>query len=210
MTTMRAMINKWIVRILLLTGPVTWSQQVLDLDAFLGYVKAYHPYLKQADIKLSESQVKLLKSRGAFDPKFGFDQKTKTFKGTSYYDKQNASISIPTYFGLAIQAGVQQTEGDFLNPENQLSGDRLYGVGASLQLGRGLLANPRQTALKQAKLFTQQAREKNALMRQWLTWIGLRPIEYLRFMINLLPMPLFDLKALRKECLRVIWQSLIQ
>jgi len=163
MTTMRAMINKWIVRILLLTGPVTWSQQVLDLDAFLGYVKAYHPYLKQADIKLSESQVKLLKSRGAFDPKFGFDQKTKTFKGTSYYDKQNASISIPTYFGLAIQAGVQQAEGDFLNPENQLSGDRLYGVGAFLQLGRGLLANPRQTALKQAKLFTQQAREKNAL-----------------------------------------------
>lgn len=146
-----------------LCSTLSWSQEALDLDTFLGYVKGYHPYLKQAEIKLSESQAKLLKSRGAFDPKLAFDQKSKTFKGTSYYNKQNARLTIPTYFGVSLAAGVQQAEGSFLNPENQITGDRLYGVGASLELGRGLLANPRQTALKQAKLFTQQAREENAL-----------------------------------------------
>ena len=135
----------------------------LSLEAFLGYVKSYHPFVKQAQLRLSESEAKLLKQRGAFDPKLTFDQKQKNFKGTTYYDQQEARIQVPTYYGLSLDAGVQEAAGVFLNPENQVSGDRLYSLGASVELGRGLLSNPRQTALKQAKLFTEQAQEENIL-----------------------------------------------
>lgn len=140
-----------------------WSQEPLTMETYLSYVKKHHPFVKQAQLKLTESEAKLLKQRGAFDPKLSFDQKQKTFNGTTYYKKEEAKLSIPSYYGITLDATMQQAEGNYLNPENTVSGERLLGVGASIELGRGLLSNPRQTALKQAKLFTKQAKEENAL-----------------------------------------------
>ena len=161
---MRSLLYKiLLLGIILLPKQTVLSQEVISLEDFLGYVKGYHPFLKQANLKLSESQAKLLKSRGAFDPKFQLNQKEKTFEALSYYTISETSIDIPTYYGFSIELSSQQAEGTFLNPENSIKNDRLYGIGASVDLGKGLLSNPRQTALKQAKIFTKQAKEENAL-----------------------------------------------
>ena len=48
-------------------------KEELSIDEYLGYIKAFHPLVKQANIALSESEAKLLKSRGAFDPKLSAD-----------------------------------------------------------------------------------------------------------------------------------------
>ena len=152
-----------LLTVLLCTTSVVRGQESMSLEEFLGYVKAFHPLVKQADIKLSESEAKLLKARGAFDPKLAADFNDKTFKGSNYYERLRATFSIPTYYGLTLKGQFSEAEGALLNPENSVSGDQLYGVGASIDLGKGLLANERMTALKQAKRFVDQAKEENAL-----------------------------------------------
>ncbi len=60
---------------------------VLRFDEYLGFVKKFHPIVKQAELVIDESQAKLMKSRGAFDPKLEVDYDRKKFKNTEYYDK---------------------------------------------------------------------------------------------------------------------------
>jgi outer membrane protein TolC len=164
---MRRNLSYLFFSIFLLIGSPTLSAQEtieqLSLTEYLGYVKAFHPFVKQANIALDESEALLMKARGAFDPKFGLDLSEKTFKNATYYDRMNATFEVPTYYGVTVKGGYSEAEGNFLNPENEVIGEGLYSLGAELNLAKGLLANERMTVLKQAKLFTQQAEEDNAL-----------------------------------------------
>ena len=86
---------------------------VLRFDEYLGYVKKFHPIVKQAQLVIDESQAKLMKSRGAFDPKFEVDYDRKKFKGTEYFDKLNSMFKIPTWFGVELKASFEENTGDF-------------------------------------------------------------------------------------------------
>ena len=46
-------------------------------EEYLGYVKKFHPLVKQANLKITEAQAELMKARGAFDPKLeaNYDEK---------------------------------------------------------------------------------------------------------------------------------------
>ena len=59
----------------------------LTLSEFLSYVKNYHPIVRQANLVLNSSEAKLLKARGAFDPKIEVDFDKKLFKEKEYYNK---------------------------------------------------------------------------------------------------------------------------
>ena len=146
-----------------LFSPAGLRAQSLSLDEFMGFVKQYHPFVKQAKIELNLSETKLLKARGAFDPKIEAAFKEKTVKNSPYYERLNAAFTLPTPIGVELKAEISEAEGDLLNPENVVSGNRLYAVGADLDLGKGLWANPRNTALKQARRFVKQAEEENRL-----------------------------------------------
>ena len=71
---------------------------VLRFDEYLGFVKKFHPIVKQAELIIDESQAKLMKSRGAFDPKLEIDYDRKKFKNTEYFDQLNGTFKIPTWF----------------------------------------------------------------------------------------------------------------
>ena len=58
------------------------STSIISLSEYLGYIKAFHPIVKQANLIISESEAKLMKSRGAFDPKLEVDYDRKKFKNT--------------------------------------------------------------------------------------------------------------------------------
>lgn len=131
---------------------------VLRFDEYLGYVKRYHPIVKQAELVIEESQAKLMKARGSFDPKFEVDYDRKTFKGSEYYDKLNATFKIPTWYGIELKGSFEETDGLFLNPENNLPDNGLYSAGISFSVGEGLWINQRMASLKQAKLFREQAK----------------------------------------------------
>lgn len=130
----------------------------LRFDEYLGYVKKFHPIVKQAELLINESQAKLMKSRGAFDPKIEVDYDRKKFKATEYFDKLNGMFKVPTWFGVELKASFEENTGDFLNPQAFVPEDGLYSAGVSVPLGQGLLINNRMAALKQAKLFREQAK----------------------------------------------------
>jgi len=67
----------FIVSLLLSCSSLMYSQDstsVLSLAEYLGYVKSFHPIVKQANLIINESEAKLLKARGAFDPKLEVEE----------------------------------------------------------------------------------------------------------------------------------------
>lgn len=137
---------------------------VLTLEEYLGYVKKYHPIVKQAQLISTEGEIKLLKSRGAFDPKLEVDYSQKTFEGTEYYDKLNSTFKIPTWYGIEFKGSYEINDGYYLNPESTTPEDGLYSVGVSVSVLKGLLMNDRMAILKTAKLYNLQAEEKQKIV----------------------------------------------
>lgn len=131
---------------------------ILRFDEYLGFVKKFHPIVKQAELVIDESQAKLMKSRGAFDPKIDVDYDKKRLKGSEYWDQLNGTFKVPTWFGVELKASFEENTGDFLNPENFIPEGGLYSAGVSVPLARGLLMNDRMASLKQARLFREQAK----------------------------------------------------
>ncbi len=140
------------------------SSGVISLAEYLGYVKSFHPIVKQANLVISKSEAKLLKARGAFDPKFEVDYDRKKFKGLEYFDKLNSTFKIPTWFGIEFKANFEQNSGVFLNPEADVPEDGLYSAGVSVPLARGLLTNKRMAMLRQSRLFVKKAQAERQLL----------------------------------------------
>jgi outer membrane protein TolC len=148
----------WILTLLLWQNPLqSQEMSTLSLEEYLAYVKKHHPIVKQANLIISESQAKLLKARGAFDPKIEVDYASKEFKGTNYYNQLNSVFKIPTWYGVELKAAIEENSGDYLNPNMYTSDNTLYQIGAELALAKGLLINERMATLKQAKLYRSQA-----------------------------------------------------
>ena len=82
--------------------------------------------MKQANLIINKSEAKLMKARGAFDPKLEVDYDRKKFKNTEYYDRLNASFKIPTWFGVELKGNFEENTGDFLNPQAFIPEDGLY------------------------------------------------------------------------------------
>ncbi|APD08095.1 hypothetical protein UJ101_02597 [Flavobacteriaceae bacterium UJ101] len=154
--------------ILFFLGSILFAQnslsEVLSLSEYLSYVKSNHPVVKQAGLVITESEVKLQKARGAFDPKFELDYDRKKFKETTYYDKLNAMFKIPVWYGIDFKAKYERNDGEYLNPESTLPEDGLYNVGVSISLAKGFLINERMASIKQAKIYQEQAEAERLLM----------------------------------------------
>ncbi|MBD0831850.1 TolC family protein [Aestuariibaculum sediminum] len=140
------------------------SDSIFTLEEYLGYVKQYHPIVKQAQLIATEGEIKLLKARGAFDPKIEVDYNRKKFSGTEYYDKLNAAFKIPTWYGIELKANYENNDGYYLNPESNVPDDGLYSAGVSMSLAKGFLANERMATLKQSKLYKDISLNKQSLV----------------------------------------------
>lgn len=124
----------------------------LSYSEFLGYVKKYHPLLKQAGIEVSKAEASLMASRGGFDPKIEVDYDKKVFKGTDYYSLLNSSFKIPTWYGIEFKAGFDDTSGQYLNPQNRTPEAGLTSLGINVPLGQGLFINQRMADVREGKL----------------------------------------------------------
>jgi outer membrane protein TolC len=136
----------------------------LSLEEYLGYVKKYHPVIKQAELITSTNEAKLLKARGGFDPKIEVDYDRKEFKGKDYYKKLNSTFKIPTWYGIELKGSYENNSGQYLNPEHNTPENGLYNVGISVSLAKNLFINKRMATLKQAKLYTQQGELEQQLL----------------------------------------------
>ncbi len=134
-----------------LFGQTTVSNE-FTYNEFLGQVKKFHPLVKSANLEISMAQANLLKARGSFDPKIEVDFSKKQFKDNQYYSLLNSSFKIPTWYGIEVKAGFDNSEGVYLNPENTMPNQGLTSLGISVPLGQGLFINQRMADLRKAKL----------------------------------------------------------
>lgn len=141
--------------LLLLITFTSFAQQnpnELTYDEFLGYVKKFHPAVKQSNLTLSEAQANLMMARGGFDPKIEVDFNEKQFKNTDYYSILNSSFKIPTWYGIEIKAGFDNSEGVYVNPQNTTPNSGLTSLGITVPVGQGLFINQRMADLRKAKI----------------------------------------------------------
>ena len=140
----------------LLLGFAAFGQEFtakeLTYTEFLGYVKKYHPLVKNANLEINKAQANLMMARGGFDPKIEVDFSKKQFKDKEYYSILNSSFKIPTWYGIEIKAGFDNNEGIYLNPENTVPNQGLTSLGISVPLGQGLFINQRMADVRKAKL----------------------------------------------------------
>lgn len=129
-----------------------FSAKELTYTEFLGYVKKYHPLVKNANLEINKAQANLMMARGGFDPKIEVDFSKKQFKDKEYYSILNSSFKIPTWYGIEIKAGFDNNEGIYLNPENTVPNQGLTSLGISVPLGQGLFINQRMADVRKAKM----------------------------------------------------------
>lgn len=148
--------NTRIIYIFLLVVNSLFAQkenlQEFTYNEYLGYVKKYHPLVKQANLKLNEAQALLMQARGAFDPKLEAEYNEKQYQDKNYYSIFNGSFKIPTWYGIEIKAAFDNNEGIYVNPQNTLPNAGLTSLGISVPIGQGLFINQRMADLKNAKL----------------------------------------------------------
>jgi outer membrane protein TolC len=121
-------------------------------NEFLGYIKKYHPLVKNANLEVSKAQANLMMARGGFDPKIEVDFSQKEFKDKQYYSILNSSFKIPTWYGIELKAGFDNNEGVYLNPENTTPNQGLTSFGISVPIGQGLFINQRMADVRKAKI----------------------------------------------------------
>ena len=140
-----------------------FASKELTYTEFLGYVKKYHPLVKNANLEINKAQANLMMARGGFDPKIEVDFSKKQFKDKEYYSILNSSFKIPTWYGIEIKAGFDNNEGIYLNPENTVPNQGLTSLGISVPLGQGLFINQRMADVRKAKIQMQLSQSERKL-----------------------------------------------
>ncbi len=134
---------------------------ILKKDELLGIVKTYHPVVKQAALQVDKAAAGVLAARGAFDLKLSAGADRKTLDDKLYYSYFNTSLTIPTWYGVDIKAGVEEVVGDRVSPEATL-GKTSY-AGIRLQ-PTSLVFDKRRAVLRQAQNFREMSEAERRLV----------------------------------------------
>ncbi|MEL7020134.1 MAG: TolC family protein [Bacteroidota bacterium] len=159
----------WFALLLLLLGSraALWAQvgiQTLTYEAYVSNIYQYHPVAKQAELPLRVAKSVALAARGQLDPLLRADWNEKGFDDKLYYRRYQANLRIPTTLGIDVVGGYENTTGVFLNPENNTDEYGLWSLGVEVNLLQGLITNERRTALQQAAIFQNMARNERQLI----------------------------------------------
>lgn len=128
------------------------SGEVLTFEAFIGIVRDNHPMVRSAGLVVGMAEARVTEARGAFDPKLEAAAEEKTFGNNVYYQHRSGLFRIPTWYGVEVQAGFENNDGYYLNPENTVPDNGLASVGIKVPIGQGLFINQRMADLRMAKL----------------------------------------------------------
>lgn len=133
------------------------SSFVLNYNDFISQVMLHHPSAYQAELIKDYGDAKLLNSKGYTDPKIFSEINQKYFSDKQYYSYFSSGITVPTWYGVSVEAGYSMTDGDFINPENRLPENGLVYAGVKLDLGNGLIWNERRFALETGRIIQQSS-----------------------------------------------------
>lgn len=129
------------------------SLKTLSEKQVMEIVKQFHPVAKQADINIEKAKADITSARGMFDPLLSTKLSNKTFDGTEYYNHFQPELVIPTWYGIAINAGLENLRGSRTDPQETIG--RTSFAGITIPLAKNLLMDKRRAALQQSKIFKQ-------------------------------------------------------
>lgn len=139
------------------------SLKTLSERQIIEIVKQFHPVAKQADINIEKAKADITSAKGMFDPLLSTKISNKTFDGIEYYNHFQPELSIPTWFGIEINAGLENLSGSRTDPQETM-GKTSY-AGITVPLAKNLLMDKRRAALQQSKIFKQLSEvEKRAML----------------------------------------------
>jgi len=141
--------------------------KTLSAKQVLEIVKQFHPVAKQADIFIEKAKADVTIAKGMFDPVIKNESAQKTFDGTDYYLYNRPELSIPTWFGVEVSAGLEYLSGNRTDPI-ETKGETSY-FGISVPLAKNLIMDKRRAALQTAKIFREaSAIEKRNILNNLL------------------------------------------
>jgi outer membrane protein TolC len=146
------------------------THHVLTKDDFINIVKRYHPIARQADIQVERAKANIMQSRGAFDPEIATTLDRKTFDGKLYYSYFKPELTIPTWYGIDVKAGVEEIVGSRVSSESTLGQTSYIGIKVP---ANQLLFDKRRATLRQAQALQQQTAEERKLAVNNLLYEGL-------------------------------------
>ena len=139
------------------------NNMTLSVNDFLQIVKKFHPVAKQAGLQVDKARAAVTISKSGFDPLLNVTGGNKTFDGINYYQHQSASITIPTWYGIEIQTGIEYLNGSRTDPQETAGKTSFAGI--SVPLAKNLLMDKRRAALRQSKIMLQASeQEKRAIL----------------------------------------------
>lgn len=129
------------------------SVKTLSALQVMEIVKQFHPVAKQADIFVEKAKADVTIAKGMFDPVLKNETAQKTFDGIDYYYYNRPELSIPTWFGVEVSAGLEYLSGNRTDPVETKGQTSYFGV--SVPLAKNLLMDKRRAALQTAKIFRE-------------------------------------------------------
>jgi outer membrane protein TolC len=138
------------------------SMLELSQEEFLNIVRTFHPVARQANLLVDRAKAELISSKAGFDPTFFMSAERKTFNGKNYFNWIHPELRIPTWYGVEINAGVENNLGDLLNSE-ETPGKSSY-LGISVPLAKNLVMDKRRAVLMQARVFREQSKAERLIM----------------------------------------------
>lgn len=135
----------------------SWTQEVLSEKEYYEIILLNHPLVKQAGIKPQMGEGQLLKAKGGFDPKMFSKLDRKNYDGVTNYQKINAGLSIPTWYGIQVKSGFESNRGPYLSSEDKTPAGGLWYGGVSVNLGQGMMIDQRRAELFKARIFQQSS-----------------------------------------------------
>lgn len=147
-----------------LLSSTLFAQNKFSYQEFRTLVLKNHPLAKQAALKPQMGESQVLKSKGGFDPKLYTDYGSKNDQNVNYYQKLNAGLSIPTWYGLQFKSGFETNNGTFLNPENKTPYGGLWYGGVSLSLGQGMMIDQRRAELFKSRIYQESTMQEQKLL----------------------------------------------
>lgn len=150
---------KYLIYLIFFFFPIILSAQdekaTLNAEQVLEIVRQNHPIVKQANIAIKISDADVTAARGAFNPIISALVSNKKLENVTYYDYASPSISIPTWFGAEVSAGIETLTGNRVDV-SETTGESSY-IGVSVPILKNLILDKRRAILKQSKLYREMA-----------------------------------------------------
>ncbi len=140
------------------------SLKIMEFNSFITIVRENHPVAMQADLQKANGEATVLQAKGNFDPYISNTTGQKYFNGDKYYSLINGGLTIPTWFGIEIKAGLEQNQGLYLNPENVTPSNGLWYAGISVPIGKDLFIDKRMKEIRQAKIYREGTESQRLIL----------------------------------------------